>query len=410
MNCLHFRGFAALLIACTLGAAAAAADDGEWTRFRGPNGQGVSNAEGIPTTWTGDDYNWVATLPGVGHSSPVIWGNRLFLTSALEENAQRVVVCIDTATGAMLWERRFDSDVHHHHLRNSFASSTPAVDEKHVYLAWTTPEEYTLMALDHNGRDAWKVDLGPYDSQHSHGTSPIVYRDMVIINNDQDGPSFLVALDRHTGEQRWRAPRESAVVAYSTPCVRRLEDGSEELVFCSQAHGINGVDPTTGATNWELRVFQRRSVSSPVLADGLIFGSCGSGGGGVYNAAVRPGSSPELVYKVEESGSYVPTPVYRDGKLFIISDKGIGSCIQVADGEELWRERLGNNFSGSPICVGDKLYVIAEDGKVLVLSATENFEILGENPLGEDSRATPAVAGGQMFLRTYSHLYAIGGK
>lgn len=380
----------------------------EWTRFRGPNGSGLSQATTVPAQWSDSDYNWKIELPGIGHSSPVIWGHKLFLTSADEQNAERIVLCIDTESGRTLWERRFASQAHHKHLRNSFASSTPAVDELHVYLCWTTPDEYTLLALDHDGRDAWKLDLGPFESQHSGGTSPIVYEDLVILNNDQDGPSFLVAVDRRSGEIRWKAPRDSAVVAYSTPCVLSRE-GRDELIFNSQAHGISSIDPLTGKTNWEMKVFDKRSVSSPIVAGGLVFGTCGSGGGGIYVAAVRPGPEPELAYKITEGGTYVPSVVAKDDLLFIVGDKGIASCSRLATGETVWRERLGGNFSGSPVIVNDKLYAIAEDGTVVVLSASENFAILGQMPLGEDSRSTPAVAGGRMYLRTYSHLFSIGG-
>ena len=160
----------------------------EWTRFRGPNGTGLSAAKGIPSEWTEEDYNWNATLPGQGHSSPVVWGDKVFVLSASAESAERIVMCLDTATGKTVWERRYPSHVHDKHLKNSFASATPALDRDHVYCSWSTPEQYTLLALGHDGREAWRVDLGPVVSQHSTGVSPIVFEDMVILANDQDGP------------------------------------------------------------------------------------------------------------------------------------------------------------------------------------------------------------------------------
>ena len=168
----------ALLLAASF---AASVDAQEWTRFRGPNGTGVSDDASIPTTWTDKDYLWKAELPGAGHSSPVIWGDKVFLTSALDDPQQRVVLCLDANTGKILWDRRFDYHVHKKHLLNSFASPTPAVDAEHVYVSWSVPESLTLMALTHDGRDVWKLDLGKFVSQHSAGNSPVVVGDMVVL-------------------------------------------------------------------------------------------------------------------------------------------------------------------------------------------------------------------------------------
>jgi outer membrane protein assembly factor BamB len=396
----------------------------EWTRFRGPNGTGISTAKGIPVSWTEEEINWRTRLPGVGHASPVIWGDRVFLLSAENDTAQRIVLCLDADSGRILWEQRYASSVHTKHARNSFASATPAVDEQRVYVCWSCPERYTLLALTHDGEPVWERDLGPYVSQHSCGTSPIVYEDLVILANDQDGAdrehpevqgtSFLIAVDRRTGETRWQTPRRSEQVAYSTPCVYQPPDGPPQLIFNSGAHGITSIDPATGHVNWEIDVLDKRSVSSPIIAGGLIFGSTGSGGGGNYVAAVRPGSSdgrlaPQLVYRIDNQAPYVPTAIAVGELLFLWSDGGIVTCLHAATGKTLWRQRVGGSFSGSPICVDGKLYAIDDDGTVVVLAAAEEYKLLGRTNLGEESRSTPAVAGGRMYLRTYSHLISVGG-
>ncbi|HWA98397.1 MAG TPA: PQQ-binding-like beta-propeller repeat protein [Pirellulales bacterium] len=405
-------------VALVVAVATSFANAQEWTRFRGPNGSGYV-ADELPAKWTEQDYNWRVELPGIGHSSPVIWHDKIFLTSAVEESAERIVLCLDADTGNIRWERRFTSSVHTKHLRNSFASSTPAVDKDHVYTTWSTPDDYIVLALDHNGRDAWRVDLGPVVSQHSTGTSPVVFNDMLVLGNDQDGPikenpasgvSFLVALDCRDGHQRWRTPRENAVVSYSTPCVYQPKGGKPQLIFNSQAHGITSIDPATGKVNWEVGVFDKRAVSSPIVVGNLIFGTTGSGGGGSYVAAVRAAPKPELAYKIAEMAPYVPTLVARDKLLFLWSDKGIVSCVDAATGKTHWRERVGGNYSGSPIIAGKKLYCIAEDGTVVVVAAEPKYALLGENPLGEDSRSTPSVSDGRMYLRTYSHLVSLGKK
>jgi outer membrane protein assembly factor BamB len=396
----------------------------EWARFRGPNGTGLSDATTVPTTWTEKDYNWVAELPGEGHSSPVIWGGKIFLTSANEETAERYVLCINAADGETVWKKDYPSEKHHKHLHNTFASATPAVDEDHVYVTWSSPQQYTLLALDHNGREVWNRDLGPFVSQHSCGTSPIVYEDLVVLGNEQDGEmegntpgkSFLIAVDRKTGQTRWQVERSSDVVAYSTPCVYQPEGGKPQLIFNSKAHGISSIDPATGKINWEVGgLLDKRSCSSSLLADGLFIASCGSGGGGNYLVAVHPGDTGksdagQLAYRVDKSAPYVPTPIAKGKHLFMWSDKGVATCLKAATGEILWQERVGGNFFGSPICVGDRLYNISVDGVVVVIAASENYNMLAQNPLGEKSHSTPAAANGTLYLRTVSHLYSLGGK
>ncbi|HEX5447323.1 MAG TPA: PQQ-binding-like beta-propeller repeat protein [Pirellulales bacterium] len=391
----------------------------DWTRFRGPNGSGVSDAQTVPTQWSEKDYNWKVSLPGIGHSSPVIWGDKIFLISAFDDTATRLVLCLRADDGQIEWQREYPSTPHSKHQLNSFASSTPCVDEERVYVTWTAPEEFTLLALDHQGNEVWRRNLGPFVSQHSGGASPVVYGDLLIMADDQGdedfkGKSSLIALDRRTGEPRWRVDRRTKVVAYSTPCVYRPRGQAEQLIFTSQAHGITSIDPASGGVNWELEVFDKRSVSSPVIAGGLIFGTCGSGGGGSYVAAVRPpassGDAPELVYTVKESAPYCPTLVAFDGVLFLWSDSGIVSSVDIASGKPLGRLRVSGNYFGSPVCVGGRLYCLSDDGDVVVVSATKNPKLLARNPLGEESHSTPAVAGDRMYLRTISHLISIGGK
>jgi outer membrane protein assembly factor BamB len=414
--------FATCLLAASLLATVALADEQEWTRFRGPNGTGVSTAKGIPTAWTEKDYNWKATLPGVGHSSPVIWGDKVFVTSADSDTAERIVICLDAGSGKSLWEQRYPSRVHPKHKFNTFASSTPAVDAGQVYVSWSTPEHYSVAALDHGGKPRWRVDLGAVVSQHSTGVSPIVFDDMVIVANDQDGRvgenkniepgvSFLVALNASDGLVRWRTDRKSEVVSYSTPCVyQSQETGLPELIFNSQAHGMTSVDPYSGQVNWELGVFDKRAVSSPVVAAGLIFGTTGSGGGGNYLVAVRPGKNPEVAYEITQMAPYVPTLVAKDELLFLWGDGGVVSCVDAANGKVHWRQRVGGNYSGSPVVIDDRVYCIAEDGEVVVLDAKPEYKLLARNPLDEASKATPAVAGGRLYLRTASHLISLGGR
>jgi outer membrane protein assembly factor BamB len=420
----RWKIFASLLtplVICGLFSANSSAQ--EWTRFRGPNGQGQSDAAAtIPTTWTEADYNWKVELPGVGHSSPVIWGDRAFVTSADPDTATRHVICLSTVDGKTLWQRNFPGAKYHVHNQNNFAVSTPALDANRIYLAWVSADEFILQALTHNGEDVWQINHGPFVSQHGFGTSPIVVDDEVIITNDQEGENrFLIAVDSATGQERWKIPRKYADnrqnASYATPCILETSTG-RELIVCSWAYGITSHDLKTGATNWEAPVFKMRPVGSPVLADGLILANCGEGQEGKGNnmvVAIKPGSkdgSPfQLLYTIPKSSAPYVTTICTAGDLaFLWGDGGIVSCIDVLTGKVHWRQRVGGIFYGSPVRVGDRIYCISLDGDVVVLAASPEYKQLARNPLGEGSQATPAIADGKMYLRTLSHLISIGGK
>ena len=393
------------------------ASDGpqEWSRFRGANGLGQSDATTIPVEWTSEDYNWQVPLPGIGHSSPVISENRVLVTSGDPEGGTRYVTCLRASDGSQLWSREFPSATHHLHARNSYASSTPALDDHHIYCMWATPDAYHLVALDlADGQTIWRANLGGFKSQHGFAMSPIVYGDVVIVANEQLGESFLAAYDCKTGEERWRCPRKGGIqTAYSVPCILQLEDGTEQIIFNSTGHGMTGVNPKNGKPLWSIDVFNKRCVSSPVVAGGLVFGSSGQGGSGEALVAVRPGDGSreaEVAYQIKKSAPYVVTPVaYRDW-IFVWHDGGVVSCHDLADGKLRWRQRVARGFSGSPIRIGSDLYAMTEDGKVVVLAADKDFELRAENDLGEPSRATPAVADGRLYLRTESSLISIGGN
>lgn len=392
----------------------------EWTRFRGPNGDGQSDCPSIPGTWTESDYNWKVKLPGIGHSSPVVWKDRIYLLSADPESGTRYVVCVAAANGSIVWTKEFEGVPHHLHRFNSYASCTPAVDADHIYVAWSDPEHTLLKALDHAGEEVWSVDMGPWVSQHGYGTSPMLVDDLVIVSKYDENPkrpdggtpgeSFVLAVDRLTGKERWRTPRATDTTSYSVPCIRELENGQKELISCSTAEGIFALDPKTGEQKWNLKVFTMRTVSSPVLTSGLVIGSTGSGGGGNYVVAVKPGEEPKEVWRVKTQAPYVPTTVAYKDMLFLWFEGGIVTCVDAATGNVHWKQRIGGNFHGSPVRVADKIYCISEAGEVVVLAADKTYQLIGKMQLGEDSRSTPAISGGRMYLRTYSHLFSIGGK
>ena len=365
-------------------------------------------------------------LPGdSGCSSPVVWGDKVFLLSADSSDATRFVVCVNANNGQIAWQKKYMSTPHHLHTRSSYASCTPAVDEDHVYVAWSTPEQTLLKAFTHGGAEMWSKDLGTWQSQHGFGTSPILYKGMVILHNSQQadklpkgakpGESFMMAFDCKTGDEKWRSKLVSKNVCYCVPCIHEGPDG-DELICNSTGDGIFSLNPMTGKRNWAVNdgLFAMRTVGSPIVAGGHVFGSTGSGGySSNYIVAVKPGPDAKLAYKIKNGSTfkapYVPCMIADGDLVFCIYDRGFASCIDATTGEIHWTKRTGADFSGSPVRIGDRIFCIAEDGTVYVFAAGKEFKVLGKSQLGEDSRSTPAVANGKMYLRTNSHLISVGG-
>ena len=288
----------------------------EWARFRGPNGEGISPATTIPVRWTENDYRWRVTLPGIGYSSPVVCGSRVFITSAREENALQIVCCLSTADGKTLWQQTFDSAVHKHHPFNCFASSTPALDADSLYFLWANPEQLTVVKLSQaTGEEQWRRDLGPFVADHAIGASPIVYQDMVIVPNEQDGESSIVALDRKTGEIRWQANRRTEKTAYATPCV-----------YTPKGRPVAVCLSTVGGTASAASIHKRASSCGSCRSSDTAWsahplsarGSCLEVPAAVAWAArclpfdrvpQARTSRPKIVYELKGSLPYVVTPV-----------------------------------------------------------------------------------------------------
>ncbi len=385
-----------------------------WDRFRGPNGQGQADAQAIPIQWTEKDYLWKIQLPGVGHSSPVVWAGRVLITAA-QEDGTLTLLCLDACQGQILWQKSRSLDLHHLHPYNSYASSTPAVDSERVYWCYAQPKRYVVEALRlQDGQPVWQVDLGAFESEHGFGASPIVADGLIIVPNEQDGQSSVVALDAQTGKLRWRCPRRTEKTAYATPCVYRPAEGPVQVIVVSWAHGPSGIELQTGKPLWELPVLKYRVVGSPLLVGDILFCACGVGGVSKQMIAVRPGNpatgvKAEVLYEVPLPVPYVCTPVARGELLFAWADKGgMVTCLEAPTGKILWREKVGGDYFSSPIRVGNRLYNISRDGHVVVLAAEKEFQLLAKFPLGEPTHATPAIANGIVYIRTLSHLMALG--
>ena len=283
-------------------------------------------------------------------------------------------------------------------------------------MLWQSKAGSPLIAYTHQGEEVWRYDLGPYLHGQGGGTSPIIHGESVIVCNDHSKGSFLLALDRRNGKEQWKIPRKGRRACYATPCVYAPEGRPAEIIFSHCFEGISGVDPQTGKQNWMLHVFgdfPQRAVGSPFVVGDFVVANSGARVADKNLVAVRPGKEgepAEEVYRLTKGAPHVPSAIAYNGLLFAWSDQGIVTCLDAQDGKEIWRARVGGNFYGSPICIDGKLYCVDLDGTVVVIAAADTFQVLARNPLGESSMATPATAGGVLYVRTASHLFAIGGQ
>jgi outer membrane protein assembly factor BamB len=392
----------------------------EWTRFRGPNGLGINDKVSIPAAWGEKEVSWKVELPGEGHSSPVLWGDKLFILSGNRQTAERFISCLSAADGKQIWQKSVACNQHPLHSKSSYANTTCAVEADRVYAAFGSLDATYLVAFDHAGEQIWKIDIGGWVGQHGFGTSPMIVGDVVVITSSQEdqkrensaapNESFVIGVNKKTGAILWKTPRKIDTTSYSVPCLRK-GPGGDELVMCTTAEGFFALNPLDGKEIWSTDpVFDKRTVSSPLLLNDMLFGTCGSGGGGNYVVALKFEPVPKMQYEVRKEAPYVPTPAIKDDLMFLWGDGGVVTCIEWSTGKQVWQRRVGGKYSSSPVVDKDKVFCADEDGNVVVLAADRQYKLLAKNELGELCYSTPAIAQGQMFVRTLNHLVAIRGE
>lgn len=408
------------LVLLIASAPSAMASEPTWSRFRGPNGMGTASDMDIPVKFSEQSVLWKKPIPGSGNSSPVVWGNRLFLQSASKDGKERSLLCLSSLDGKTIWTTTFPTNPSARpktHAKNSLASCTPAVDGERVYALFWDGVDMVLYGLDMDGKQLWQRNLGPYKSQHGAGTSPMVYQKKVYVANDQDGEAELLAFDALTGKDVWRAKRPPFRACYSVPFLLEKAGHPTELIVGSTA-GVTSYDPDTGHENWNFTSWPwlktpLRTVASPIAIDGIIIANSGDGSGERNTVAIRPEgkgtlSKEVVLWSKTKTYPYVPNLLALGEHVYFVNDLGIAGCAVAKTGEIVWSERLGGNFSASPVLVDGKIYAPSEDGTVYVFQAAPKYQPLAKNVLDEGFIATPAVASRRLFIRGKNSLYCIG--
>lgn len=385
-----------------------------WSRWRGPSGQGLV-APGKYANWWSPTANvkWKVRVPGEGNSSPIVWGDRLYLTTAQNGGAKLSLLAFNRADGKQLWETSIPQQgVEHVHQKNGHASSTPVTDGKLIYASFG---RHGLAAFDLNGKIVWHRQFGVIDNYHGPAGSPVLYKDRVFLYQDHEGSSaqraFVAAFDAATGKTIWETPR-SETVGWGTPVVITA-NGRDELVVNSQRR-VAAYDPATGRELWTVRGMTFEVIPTPVVGEDLVFASSGRAG---PTYAIRPGGSGDVTsthvaWSTPKGSPFVPSGIVHDGLLYLINDmQSILTVYEARTGTLVYQGRLGvaqrEGFSASPVVVNGELFFTNDDGETFVVKAGREFKLMHTNTLGERTLASPALVDGVWYWRTASSLVAI---
>jgi outer membrane protein assembly factor BamB len=384
-----------------------------WPRWRGPSGQGVVPDGDYPDRWSDkDNVLWKVELPGRGNSSPILWKDRLFLTTAYDNGKRRSILCLSATGGRKLWEA-FAPETRPEHVKdkNGWASGTPCTDGERVYAYFGN---HGLLCVDFAGKQLWHKSFGPMDAYHGMACSPLLYRDLVILYQDHRSPSgsFVVALDKRTGAPVWKTPRKERV-GWGSPVAVRA--GGRDAIIVSSEHRVYAYDPADGKPLWSCGGNLVEVTPTPVVGQGLIF--CCSGRAGP-TLAIRPDGKGDvtkshLVWRSSKSSPFIPSPLLYGDHLYMVNDIiSVALCYEAKTGKLLYQERLGepikHGFSASPVGVNGKVFFTNDLGETFVLRAGPRFELLHVNRLHETTLASPALVGGRWYWRTQRHLLCIG--
>jgi outer membrane protein assembly factor BamB len=401
-----------------------------WPGWRGPRGDGTSNESNVPTEWdgaSGKNIAWKIEISGTGHSAPIVWEDRVFVTTCLQDTGERLLLCYDRDSGQERWRRTVVSaPLETKHRLNSYASSTPVTDGTLVYVSFlkvdgstvpapnvgasrpVTPGQILVACYDMQGNFVWSREVGRFVSAHGFCSSPILYDDLVIINGDHDGDSYIVALEKDSGKTVWDIERIHKTRSYVTPIIRRVA-GQDQLVM-SGSKRVVSLQPSTGKLIWTIEGPTEQFVASMVF-DGQRFYMCagfptyhvmgirGDGKGDVTDTHVD--------WHVTNVRCYVPSPVVIGPYLIVADDRGTANCFDTETGKRHWQARLSTHFSSSLVTAGGLTYLISDTGETTLLRPGKVVDVVGKNELGEQVFASPAISNGRLFIRAEKHLYCI---
>jgi outer membrane protein assembly factor BamB len=428
----------------------AASSAGRWPSFRGPSAAGVADGQRLPDRWDGEKKQnilWRTAVPGLAHSSPIVWGDTVFVTSAISSRKDAtfkpglygdgdasddrsvhkwVIYAIDKWTGRIRWERvaRQGAPRNKRHIKSTYASATPVTDGR-IVVAWFGSEG--VYAFDVNGEPLWQVDIGRVDMgaydipsyEWGPASSPIIWNGLVILQCDTQADSFVIALDVETGETVWKTSRDE-LPSWGTPTVVESAAGPELVTNASNF--IRGYDARTGRERWRLAGSSKITAPTPIFADDLIVVASGRaperpifavkpGSQGDLTLARDKTSSDSIVWSRTGRGSYMPTPLAYRGLLYVLANNGVLDAYDLKTGKEIYRQRLplvGSGFSASPVAADGKLFMPSEDGDVFVVQAGREYVELGKYPMNEVVMASPAISNGVLVVRTLGHVVGIG--
>lgn len=411
-----------------------------WPGWRGPRGDGTSEETGLPVSWSAtENVIWKKPLGTFSTSSPIVWGGKVFITAQVgrgprqripvvgyrvsagvvertpEHDLRFYLLALSAADGSALWAQQIDPGKKLIPVGpgHNLAMPTPVTDGSRVYTLFGTG---VLTCFDVNGRGLWQrhleEDYAPFDVIYGHASSPVLHDDKIIVLADHAPGSYVVALNKFTGETVWKYDREAMGPSYSTPVVIDFGSGSQLVVAWSLT--VGALDLNTGRRLWLQSGLGIEPVSSPVYDGGVLYANGGSLKGPIM--ALRPpsagseGTAPEVLWQLKRGSPYVSSFVLADKKLFSVEIGGFARCIDATDGTQLWKGRLRGDFYASPIAAEGRIYAINDEGETFVFEAADTFKVVSSNPLGERSLATPAFSGGRIFIRTDEHLYCIGAE
>lgn len=405
--------------------APASAND-NWPQWRGPSGDSVVRGTALPTRWSKDqNVLWKVSLPGWATSTPAIWNDAVFVTS--QDGERLLLLRLDRASGKVVWQREVSRGTPiydgrpgpgHFHKEHNMASPSPVTDGTHV---WAHFGNGVLACYDFAGEKVWTTDLmkhyGRFTIWWGHANSPVLAGDVLVAVCMQEpkggGRSYVVGLDKRTGKERWHTPRDTGAKSepadsYTTPLLRRVGTRDEVVVFGGNV--LDAYDPTTGKRLWKSDVFKgNRVISGPTLTGGTVLAIQGMRGPLFAIAApMKDGAEPRVLWKYTGATPDAACPAATGGLVFLATNDGVAICLDGATGKQLWKERLAVGFRASPLVSDGKVYFLGTDGKTALVKAARTFELMAESDLGEPIIASPAAAGGQLFIRTRGHLYCFG--